>query len=141
MKEYKLPFDTPGAERKIGKFVAFVLGFLLLMASPFMAYSALHFLIQGKSSKALVIDRHPFNRGSNIRYEYRTQSGILEKGEDHLIALDPQMPNVGDTISIRYFDDGKSSYLTIMDNALLPLLSFSMGFIILRSVLSKKIKS
>lgn len=134
MKSYRLSFDTPKAEKTLATIIGLLFGIGLLVAGPMLAQDALAWYFNGMKSPAIVTDVRYFSRGYDIKYTYEDGMGISHNGSEHLMRWNPQIPRAGDTIQIRYTLPIGSRYLTFVDDALIPLVSFILGIFILLGI-------
>lgn len=137
MKTYHLPFDTPQAERKVGKIIACIFGIALFIAGIWVGYKGTYFLLKGTRTPATVIKTRYFNRGFIISYSYKNQAGSAQEGYDHIYQLD-FIPKVGDQIVIYSLADGRTLYLTLIDDFLLPAVCILFGTIVLLALTRSK---
>lgn len=136
MSEYRLPFDTPGTERKVGKILVTLFGVVLFFGGFWMGYESAYFMIKGKQVHATVTKTHYFNRGFDISYSYEN-TGSTKEGGDHMYGLE-HIPKAGEVINIFVLADGRTLYITIIDDFLIPILGILFGGIILSSIIKKK---
>ncbi|OGN28171.1 MAG: hypothetical protein A3A33_02340 [Candidatus Yanofskybacteria bacterium RIFCSPLOWO2_01_FULL_49_25] len=113
------------------KIIGILLSIGMIMLGVWLGYQGIYYRIAGTSATATVVEsRNSTNSADDLYYTFQDASGMLQFGEDRVIGL--EVPAIGDSIQIYYLKDGRSTYVTPIDDYILPLLAIGFGALALK---------
>ncbi len=111
---------------------------LLILGGLWLVRDTFRTLWNAHATTAVVTSRtFSPTSGRTILYSFHDSAGVEKMGEAFIVKYDPQTPSVGDTITIHYFDTGRSVYLTFVDDFLMPLFLVFSGVYVLIVMIKK----
>lgn len=91
----------------------------------------MYYALAGTKTTATVItSRNANNSSDDTYYIFKDQTGTPQNGSDRVFGL--EAPRNGEVINIYYLNDGRSTYVTPIDDIVLPLGMLLLGGLALK---------
>src|SRR3989344_4344243 len=103
----------------------------MIAIGVWLGYQGTYFRIAGTKTPATVVaSRGSVQSADDVYYIFHDQDGTLRSGSDRVFGL--EVPSIEESIEIYSLSDGRSTYVTPIDDYVLPLGALIFGMLALR---------